>query len=58
MIPDRDIWAAALLVVKRYSTDAMQAARRLYERNGYERCERYNRNPQATVFMSKRLGAG
>src|SRR5262249_26430471 len=37
------------------STDEMQAARRLYERNGYERCERYNRNPQATVFMSKRL---
>jgi GNAT superfamily N-acetyltransferase len=40
------------------STDEMRAARRLYERNGYQRCERYNRNPQATVFMSKRLGTG
>ena|SRR5215467_561966 len=38
------------------STDTMQAARRLYERNGYQGCERYNSNPQATVFMSKRLG--
>jgi GNAT superfamily N-acetyltransferase len=37
------------------STDEMQAAVRLYERNGYERCERYNRNPQATIFMSKHL---
>lgn len=37
------------------STDTMQVARRLYERNGYERCERYNSNPQATLFMSKRL---
>jgi GNAT superfamily N-acetyltransferase len=39
------------------STEAMQAARRLYERNGYEPCERYNRNPQATIFMRKRLRA-
>jgi GNAT superfamily N-acetyltransferase len=37
------------------SADSMRAARRLYERNGYEPCERYNRNPQATVFMSKHL---
>jgi GNAT superfamily N-acetyltransferase len=40
------------------STDGMQAAVRLYERNGYERCERYNGNPQATIFMSKRLSDG
>jgi GNAT superfamily N-acetyltransferase len=39
------------------STDTMLAARRLYERNGYVRCERYNSNPQATVFLSKRLAA-
>jgi len=37
------------------STDEMQAAVRLYERNGYQRCERYNTNPQATIFMNKRL---
>jgi len=37
------------------STDEMQGAVRLYECNGYERCERYNKNPQATIFMSKNL---
>ena len=37
------------------TTDEMRAAARLYERNGYERCERYNENPQATIFMRKRL---
>jgi GNAT superfamily N-acetyltransferase len=37
------------------STDEMQAAVRLYERNGYQRCERYNTNSQATIFMSKKL---
>ena len=33
----------------------MVAAARLYERNGYERCERYNQNPQAAIFMRKHL---
>ncbi len=33
----------------------MVAAARLYERNGYERCERYNGNPQAAIFMRKHL---
>jgi GNAT superfamily N-acetyltransferase len=33
----------------------MVAAARLYERNGYERCERYNENPQAAIFMRKHL---
>jgi hypothetical protein len=28
MIPDRDIWYAAVLMVKRYGDDAMQAAAR------------------------------
>jgi len=37
------------------TTDEMAAAARLYERNGYERCERYNDNPQATIFMRKKL---
>jgi hypothetical protein len=29
----------------------------LYQRRGYEQCSRYNDNPQATVFMRKRLSA-
>lgn len=36
--------------------DDLTAAIALYERRGYERCERYNQNPQATVFLRKRLG--
>jgi DNA-binding MarR family transcriptional regulator/ribosomal protein S18 acetylase RimI-like enzyme len=34
----------------------LKAAIALYERRGYERCERYNDNPQATLFMRKCLG--
>jgi GNAT superfamily N-acetyltransferase len=26
-----------------------------YERHGYQHCERYNSNPQATIFMRKRV---
>lgn len=37
------------------TTDEMAAAARLYERHGYKRCERYNENPQATIFMSKKV---
>lgn len=37
------------------STEEMQAAVRLYERNGYQHCHRYNTNPQATIFMRKDL---
>jgi GNAT superfamily N-acetyltransferase len=33
----------------------MVAAARFYERNGFEHCERYNDNPQAAIFMRKRL---
>jgi GNAT superfamily N-acetyltransferase len=33
----------------------MVAAARLYRRNGYERCARYNENPQAAIFMRKSL---
>lgn len=37
------------------SYDDLKAAISLYERRGYERCERYNDNPQATLFMRKYL---
>jgi len=37
------------------TADSMLAAVRFYERNGYKRCERYNQNPQATVFMRKKI---
>jgi GNAT superfamily N-acetyltransferase len=33
----------------------LEAAVRFYERSGYRRCERYNDNPQATIFMRKQL---
>lgn len=36
--------------------DDLKTAIALYERRGYERCERYNDNPQATLFMRKDLG--
>lgn len=35
--------------------DDLLAAIRFYHRHGYEDCERYNENPQATVFMKKGL---
>jgi len=37
------------------SYDDLKTAIALYERRGYERCERYNDNPQATVFMRKKV---
>jgi ribosomal protein S18 acetylase RimI-like enzyme len=37
------------------SKDDLKAALRFYERHGYEPCERYNRNQQATVFLRKAL---
>ena len=37
------------------TTDEMKAAVKLYERHGYERSARYNDNPQATIFMKKKL---
>jgi ribosomal protein S18 acetylase RimI-like enzyme len=37
------------------SKDDLKAARRFYDRHGYEACERYNRNQQATVFLRKAL---
>jgi ribosomal protein S18 acetylase RimI-like enzyme len=35
----------------------MTSAIRFYEQQGYERCARYNENPQATIFMRKGLRA-
>ena len=37
------------------TTNEMKAAARLYERNGFVHCARYNNNPQATIFMRKQL---
>lgn len=37
------------------SYDDLKTAIALYKRRGYRRCERYNENPQATVFMRKRI---
>ena len=36
--------------------DDLDHAIRFYEQHGYKRCRRYNSNPQATIFMRKRLG--
>lgn len=35
--------------------DDLKPAIALYEQRGYKRCERYNDNPQATLFMRKQL---
>jgi len=37
------------------SYDDLKVAIALYERRGYVRCKRYNDNPQATLFMRKRI---
>jgi ribosomal protein S18 acetylase RimI-like enzyme len=37
------------------TADNMRSAIRFYEQQGYERCARYNENPQATIFMRKEL---
>lgn len=39
------------------TADNMTAAIRFYKAHGYERCSRYNENPQATIFMHKELRA-
>ncbi len=39
------------------SYDDLKAAIALYEQRGYVRCDRYNDNPQATLFMRKRLNS-
>ncbi len=47
--------AAGYRTVYLDSTDDLTVAIRFYERRGYERIARYNDNPQATVFMRRRL---
>ena len=37
------------------SKDDLKPALRFYKRHGYEPCERYNANPQATIFLRKPL---
>jgi DNA-binding MarR family transcriptional regulator len=39
------------------SYDNLKTAIALYERRGYQLCERYNDNPQATLFMRKHIGS-
>jgi DNA-binding MarR family transcriptional regulator/GNAT superfamily N-acetyltransferase len=40
------------------SYDDLKVAIALYRRRGYVSCERYNDNPQATVFLRKSIGFG
>ncbi|NYF78426.1 bifunctional helix-turn-helix transcriptional regulator/GNAT family N-acetyltransferase [Granulicella arctica] len=40
------------------SYDDLKAAIALYRKRGYVSCERYNDNPQATVFLRKDIGLG
>ena len=37
------------------TNDDLSAALRFYLRHGYQPCERYNDNPQATIFLQKQL---
>ncbi|MFC6646077.1 GNAT family N-acetyltransferase [Granulicella cerasi] len=47
--------AAGYSAVYLDSKDDLKPAIALYESRGYEPCERYNDNPQATVFLRKSL---
>jgi DNA-binding MarR family transcriptional regulator/GNAT superfamily N-acetyltransferase len=40
------------------SYDDLKVALALYRKRGYNSCERYNDNPQATVFLRKNIRAG
>jgi GNAT superfamily N-acetyltransferase len=37
------------------TNDDLSAALRFYQSHGYQPCERYNDNPQATIFLQKQL---
>jgi hypothetical protein len=37
------------------STDDFKAALALYRKRGFVPCERYNDNPQATIFLRKNI---
>ncbi len=45
--------AAAFAWVYLDSKDSFTEALRIYARRGYQICERYNQNPEATVFLRK-----
>jgi GNAT superfamily N-acetyltransferase len=47
--------AAGYRTVYLDSYDKLEAAIALYRQRGYVPCERYNENPQATVFLRKEL---
>lgn len=38
------------------SAPGMDTAVRFYRRNGYEPCDRYNDNPQANIYLCKKIG--
>ena len=50
--------AAGLGWVSLDTTEQFRASVALYHRRGYQPCERYNQNPQATLFFRKRLCVG
>jgi ribosomal protein S18 acetylase RimI-like enzyme len=52
---ERDAAAFGYRAIYLDSKEDLRAALALYERAGYTHCARYNDNPQASVFMSKRL---
>jgi len=52
---ERDAAAFGYRTIYLDSKDDLRAALALYEGAGYTHCARYNDNPQASVFMSKRL---
>jgi putative acetyltransferase len=61
-LADRLLWALEEYAVRLPyewlyldTKDDLHSAIRFYRRHGYERCGRYNSNPQATIFMRKRL---
>jgi len=37
------------------SAPGMETAVRFYQRNGYEPCRRYNNNPQANIYLRKKV---
>ena len=39
------------------TSSSMQAAIEFYKRHGYQACDPYNTNPQATLFMRKSISA-
>jgi len=57
LLAELETFAAARGVQWLYldSKDDLTEAIRFYQRSGYQPCQRYNSNPQATIFMRKPL---